>query len=156
MAKARSSFSRPWARRALCFHGFRRTGHWCDGFRKAPIAFQLALELLYGGQICNVLRREKLLMFVQNGVPSDGFVLLSAEDKTIGRAVTIGTSLRVEHSDIAVHLADVLMRKLAEFEIDQHVALENDVIEDKVDVELLVLEGEALLPGNKREPLAEL
>jgi len=49
--------------------------------------------------------------------------------------------LVLEHADIAVHLADVLMREAADFEIEQHKTLENEMIEDQIDVEILVLEA---------------
>ena len=62
--------------------------------------------------------------------------------------------LRVERPDVAVHLADVLVGELAELEIDQQVALEDDFVEDEVDVELLVPERQPLLPCDEREALA--
>jgi hypothetical protein len=48
----------------------------------------------------------------------------------------LGAPLRVEEPDVDVHLADVLVRELAELEVDQQVALEDDVVEDEVDVDV--------------------
>jgi len=47
------------------------------------------------------------------------------------------------------------MRQLADLEIDQDETLEQIVVEDEVDVEVLLFEAKALLPGDEREPLAQ-
>jgi hypothetical protein len=93
---------------------------------------------------------------VKDRVARDRLVLLGAEDEADGRTVAFRASLAIEETDIAVHLTDVLVGKLAELEVDQQVALEDDVVEDEVDIEMLVLEREALLPRNEGEAFADL
>jgi hypothetical protein len=46
--------------------------------------------------------------------------------------------------------------QLAELEVNQQMALEDDVVEDEVDVELLLLEGQTLQPRDECDPLAQL
>ena len=62
----------------------------------------------------------------------------------------------VEDPHVAVHLADVLVRELPELEVDEQVALEDDVVEDEVDEEVIVVERDPLLAGDEREALAQL
>lgn len=95
-------------------------------------------------------------MLVQDRVASDRLVLLGAQDEADRRSVTRRTTVRVVEPDVRVHLTDVLVRELAELEVDQQETLEDDVVEDEVDEELLVGEGQPLLAGDEREPLAQL
>lgn len=48
------------------------------------------------------------------------------------------------------------MREPAELEVDQQVALEQDVVGDEVDEALVVVEGDPLLTRDEREALAQL
>jgi len=47
------------------------------------------------------------------------------------------------------------MRKLANLEVDEHVGSQQTVIEDKIDEEVLFVEGESLLPGLKEKALSQ-
>jgi hypothetical protein len=51
-------------------------------------------------------------------------------------------------------LAEILMGELAEFEIDEHVAAQQAVVEDQVHEEVVFLESESLLPRLEQESLA--
>ena len=60
----------------------------------------------------------------------------------------------VEEVHVHLHLAEVLVRELAELEIHQHEAAEQAVIEDKVDIEVIAVQRDPLLPRDKAEALA--
>ena len=47
------------------------------------------------------------------------------------------------------------MRELVEFQVDQDVAAQEAVVEDEVEEVVVVVEGEALLPGLEEEAFAE-
>ncbi|CKT02051.1 Uncharacterised protein [Mycobacterium tuberculosis] len=47
------------------------------------------------------------------------------------------------------------MGQLANLEVDQHVALEHGVIENQVDVEVVAIDRDSLLPRHEREALAQ-
>ena len=57
--------------------------------------------------------------------------------------------------DVHLHLAEVLVGQLADLEVDEHIATQEPVIENKVYEEVLFIEGEALLPRLKEEAFAE-
>jgi hypothetical protein len=62
----------------------------------------------------------------------------------------------VESVHVHLHLAEILVRQLAELEVDEHEAAEQTIVKDEVDVEVVAVDGDSLLPRDKTEPLAEL
>jgi len=82
-------------------------------------------------------------------------VLLLAEDNPHGRGFLVQFHIAVEVVDVHLHLAEVAVTKLADFEVDQHIAAEQTVVEDQIDEEMLLVEGEALLPGFKQETFTQ-
>lgn len=56
---------------------------------------------------------------------------------------------------VNLHLAEVLMGKLVELEVDDDVAAEEAVVEDEVDEVVVFIEGEALLAGLEEEAFTE-
>ena len=117
---------------------------------------KLPLQFLHARQIEQIFCCNKLLVLVKHGVARDRLVLLGTEDEADGWPVTLRAPLAVEETDVAVHLADVLVGELAKLEVDEQEAFQDHVVEDEVDVEVLVLEREALLPGNEGEAFADL
>ena len=57
-------------------------------------ALELAFEFLNAGQVGHILRGKELLVLVQDRIPRDGLVLLSAEDEADRRPVTRRAALR--------------------------------------------------------------
>jgi hypothetical protein len=92
---------------------------------------------------------------VEDGVADDGVILVSAEDDSHGGAVIGAAPLVVVEAHIHVHLADVLVGEFAGLEVKEDEALEQVVIENKVDIEILGLGAEALLAGDEGEALAQ-
>ena len=66
-----------------------------------------------------------------------------------------GTLEAIEEVHVHLHLAEVLVRELAELEVDEDEAAEQPVVEDEVDVEVVALERHPLLPGDEAETFAE-
>src|SRR5215217_1525379 len=93
---------------------------------------------------------------MQDGVAGHCFVLLCAEDEANRGPIAFGPSLRIEQPHIAVHLADVLVCELAKLEVDEQVALQDDVVENEVDVEVFVLERQPLLSRHESKAPAKL
>lgn len=62
----------------------------------------------------------------------------------------------VEEVDVHLHLAKVLVRELAELQIDQHEAAQEPAVGHQIDEEVIALERDAFLPGAEAEALAEL
>jgi len=63
--------------------------------------------------------------------------------------------LRRTSRRVAVHLANVLVGELADLEVDEDEAFEQVVVEDEIDVELIGLIEQALLPGDEAEAASE-
>src|SRR5690606_35590848 len=93
----------------------------------------LLLERLLARQVGDVLRRKEPFVLVQHRVACDRLILLRAQNEADGWSVAFGATLRVEESHVAVHLSDVLMCEFSELEVDEQVALENNIVEDQVD-----------------------
>ena len=85
----------------------------------------------------------------------EGVVLLFAQDDANGRGFIFGLHIAVEVVDIHLHLAEVLMGQLADFQVDQHVAAKQAVVEDQIDKEVVFVEGEPLLPGLEEKAFPE-
>ena len=62
----------------------------------------------------------------------------------------------VEEVHVHLHLPQVLVGELAELEVNEHEAAQQPVVKHEVDVEVVAVEGDALLPGHEAEALAQL
>ena len=47
------------------------------------------------------------------------------------------------------------MGELAEFEVDQHETLEDEIVKNQIDIEFIFVEADKLLAGDKRKALSE-
>lgn len=48
------------------------------------------------------------------------------------------------------------MTELVELQVDEHIAAQQAVVEDEIDEEMVLVEGEALLPGLEEKAFAQL
>jgi hypothetical protein len=55
-----------------------------------------------------------------------------------------------------VHLAEILVHELADLQVHQHETAKEPVVEHQVDIEVIAFEGQALLPRDEAEALAQL
>ena len=94
---------------------------------------------------------EELPTFLEDGVAGYGLIFLGAEDEADGGVVAFDFEEVFVEADIAVHLADVLMGELADFQINEDEAFQEVVVEDEVHIEFVILEDDALLPGDEGE-----
>ena len=102
------------------------------------------VELVFAGVNVGVLGK---------GDFDQGGILFLAEHDADGVVLRLGSDVAVKVVDVHLHLAEVLMRELADLEVDEHVASQQPVIEDEIDEVVLFVEGEPLLPGLEEEAL---
>jgi hypothetical protein len=82
-------------------------------------------------------------------------VLLFAEHDSDGGILAVRLHKAVEIVHVHLHLPEILMGDFADFQIDQDVAAQQAIVEDKIDEEVLFVEGEALLARFEEEAFAE-
>lgn len=98
-----------------------------------------------------VFSGEELSAFLQHGVACDGFIFLGAENEADGGVVAFDFEEILVEADIAVHLPDILMGELADFEVDQDKAFQEVVVKDEVHIEFIILEDDTLLACDEGE-----
>ena len=64
--------------------------------------------------------------------------------------------MAVKEVDVHLDLAEILMRELAEFEIDEYIRSQQPFIEHEFDEEVFLVERNPLLPRFKKEALTQL
>lgn len=84
-----------------------------------------------------------------------GFVAVGAEDHADGRVIVRHAQFAVVVVDVELHLDEILLRQLADLEINQDVALQSGVVEGQVDVEVVAVECQPLLPRHESESAPE-
>ena len=124
-------------------------------FPRLDFLLQEALDVLFAGQFELVLGDEELVVHAGQGVFDEGVVFLRAEQKADGRVVAVGHHVLAVPAHVGVELADVLVAELLDFQIDQHMALEDAVIEDEIDEAVGVADEDALLAGLETEAVAQ-
>jgi len=77
----------------------------------------------------------------------ESFVLSLAQDNADRGVFIIFLDVPIEVIDIHLHLSEVLMGQLADLEIDQDIAAQQSVIENKINKEMIRFESETLLAG---------
>ena len=92
----------------------------------------------------------------RQGEFDDGLFGGFTEEEADGGVFVGELHLAVVVVHIHLHLAEVLMRELVELEINDDVAAEEAVVEDEVHEVVVLIEGEALLPGLEEEAFAKL
>jgi len=125
-------------------------------FDQSSFAQQFPLQFFLAGQREAIARGKQLPALVQDRIASDGLVFLGAEDQTDGGVVAFEPVLLFIKADIAIHLTDILMSEFSYFQVHQHNAPEQVVVEHQVDVEIFVGEADAVLARYEREAAAEL
>ena len=85
----------------------------------------------------------------------DGVALVRTEDDADGRVVALVHLLAGVVVDVHLHLSDVLMGKIARFEVNEDEAFQDIVIEYEVDMEVPPVEVDVLLPCDEGEAAPE-
>ena len=73
----------------------------------------------------------------------------------VNREDISGESITIR-DDEHLHLSKVLVAQLVSLEVNQHIALQQAVIEYEVNIIILLIEGESSLSLFKKEALAQL
>ena len=85
----------------------------------------------------------------------DRFVLVSTENNAKRWVVPFATLEVIEHPNIHVHLADVLVRELRCFQVDQDKAFQQIVVKHKVNVKMRCFAADPKLPSHEGKSLAQ-
>ena len=75
-----------------------------------------------------------------------GGVLFLAEHDTDGVVLRLRSDVPIEVVDLHLHLAEVLMRELANLEVDEYIGPQQPVIKHEIDEEMFFVESEPPLP----------
>jgi hypothetical protein len=121
-----------------------------------PLPHDLRRERLFTGHIQHILRGENLFSVVQHRVFSHRFISFATENQSDRRVITLNGIVVIKEAHIPIHLADIGMGEFTGFEVNQQIALENTVVEDKVDIELFVFELQPFLPPHEGKSLSQL
>ena len=108
--------------------------------------FEAGFELFFGGEVELVFRGEDVRVF-RHGEFDEGVVFPVAKDDADGGKFVGEFYVAVEVVHIHLHLAEILMGELVALEVDEDVAAQQAVLEDEIDEEVIVVEGEAFLAG---------
>lgn len=79
-----------------------------------------------------------------------------AKQNAYGRLLELLPHITVVIVDIHLHLSKVLVAQLVSLEVNQHIALQQAVIEYEVNIIILLIEGESSLSLFKKEALSQL
>lgn len=120
------------------------------------LGFNLRAQFFLRGQVQLILAGEKLLVAVEDGILGNVLVRVGAKDDADGRVIAFAALQFIVHTNIHIHLSYVLMGDFAGFQIHQHKAFEDIVIEHEVDVVVLFLCVDMLLAGYKSISLVQL
>ena len=112
------------------------------------------LQLLLAGQVEQIFASVNVGVFGKGNLDQGGILFLAEHDAD-GVVLRLGSDVAVKVVDVHLHLPEVLMRELSNLEVDEHVGSQQTVIEDKIDEEVLFVEGEPLLPGLKEKALPQ-
>src|SRR5439155_24871185 len=82
-------------------------------------------------------------------------IFIAAEDKPQSRIISSSPPLLIIVVDVKLELTDAVMSELSDDEVNQQITFENCVIENQVNVEMVSIERDALLPRDKGKTLAQ-
>ena len=85
--------------------------------------FEFARELLFAGQDRSIFGSEELIVFAKYGVADNGFIFIRAEDNAEGGIVILASFEIIKHTDIHIHLADILVGEFVDLQVNEYEAL---------------------------------
>jgi len=116
--------------------------------------FQLGFEFFLGRQVELIFGGENFAVGREREF-NQGIVFTVAEEDADGGGLVGQLHMPIEIIDIHLHLAEVLVREFVALEVDEDIAAEEAVVENEVDSEVVVVEGEAFLAGFEEKALTE-
>lgn len=115
----------------------------------------LCLKQIFVRQIELVLSGVDVGILGQSQVHQRVFLAFTENDAD-GGFLKVLPHMAVVVVDVHLHLAKVLMGQLVGLQVNQHIALQQAVVEHKVDIVVLLVEGEPLLTFLEEEAFAKL
>ena len=112
---------------------------------------QQPLQVFFAGKYGFIFACEDLRVVFRQGHFDNGIVLILAENDANRRIFFRQLHFAVVVVNIHLHLSDVLMLQLSDFQIEQHKAAEQAVIEHQIDHEMLFVKGKTNLPPDECE-----
>ena len=106
--------------------------------------FQLPLQEGFVGQIERILRSIDISIFGERQLYKS-VTFFFAKKYTNGGFLKIFLDMTVVIVDIHLHLTQVLMGQVTSLQVNQHIALQQSIVEHKVYIEMSFLKGEAFL-----------
>ena len=120
------------------------------------LAPNLRTQIVLAGQGKLVAAGKNLLALVAQHIAHHRVVLLAAQQQANGRVVALGSHFAVVVVHVQLHLPQVAMGQLANLQVDHHVALELDVVENQVGVKMVSIQRQPPLPPHKGKTTAQL
>lgn len=93
---------------------------------------------------------------MHDGIPGNIIVRVRAQYDSNCRIVSFSSFHFIIHPDVHIHLPNILVCDLFRFQIDQHKAFKNIVIEHKINLVVLFLRMNMLLPCHKSIAFSKL
>ena len=118
-------------------------------------AVKLDLELIPVGQVQLISRSKQIVVKSLHCILHEKFILSCSQDNTYRRIVIWLTDLRLEIVQIQVHLSYIPMLYLPAFKINQHITLENSVIENEIRLETACSYLHRILPAYKSKATSQ-
>src|ERR1700733_4950822 len=88
-------------------------------------------------------------------VLDDDFVAALAQNNADARTVISMPKLFINRRKVKIHLAGKLRFKVLNFQIDNHVTTEPDMVEKQVQIEILIADLQVVLTPEKCKPLSQ-
>ena len=104
--------------------------------KKAFLLFYLLTQFFFCWHISHVFSRKKLLATIKDGIFRHHFVSLGTEQYAYCRIVTLVFYKIIIHPHIHIQLPYVSVCQRMCFQFKQHVTLELDVIEHKINIKI--------------------
>ena len=120
------------------------------------LCLDFCTQFFFRGQVQLVFAGKKLLVAVEDRIFGNVLVRIGAKDDANSRVIALAALQFIIHTDVHIHLPYVLMGDFAGFQIHQHKAFEDIVVEHEVDVVVLFFCMNVLLAGYKGIALAKL
>ena len=116
---------------------------------------QETLQVFLTRQCELVLGDEQAAVHAGERVLHQSMVFLRAEQQAHRRVVVFGHHVPPTPGDVGVELAEVFVAELVYFQLDEHMALENALIEDEVHEAACLADDNPLLPRLETETMAQ-
>ena len=114
-----------------------------------------ALDVLFPRQFELVLGNEEVVVHSRQRVLDKRMVLVRAEQETDGRVVTLDHHVVSIPVHVGVELAEVFVGECGDFQLHQHVALEDAMIQHQVHKPVCVADEDAFLPCFNTESVTQ-